>query len=90
MILFVHRPDYYNPEDQPGVVQIIIGKGRNVRTGEVINLHGEFQYQRAVDWDDPDYEFVPPPRPVATRESKPARWRPALAEVGLAMAKGQE
>ncbi|KAK6697214.1 hypothetical protein SNK04_014302 [Fusarium graminearum] len=59
MILFVHRPDYYNPEDQPGVVQIIIGKGRNVRTGEVINLHGEFQYQRAVDWDDPDYSSCP-------------------------------
>lgn len=78
MILFVHRPDYYNPEDQPGVVQIIIGKGRNVRTGDVINLHGEFQYQRAVDWDDPEYEFVPPPRPAAAPESKAAPLAPRI------------
>ncbi|KAK6697287.1 hypothetical protein SNK04_014205 [Fusarium graminearum] len=90
MILFVHRPDYYNPEDQPGVVQIIIGKGRNVRTGEVINLHGEFQYQRAVDWDDPDYEFVPRRVLWPREKASQLRWRPALAEVGLAMAKGQE
>lgn len=72
MILFVHRPDYYNPEDQPGVVQIIIGKGRNVRTGDIINLHGEFQYQRAVDWDDPEYEFVSPPQPAPAPASKPS------------------
>ncbi|KAK6697250.1 hypothetical protein SNK04_014168 [Fusarium graminearum] len=64
MILFVHRPDYYNPEDQPGVVQIIIGKGRNVRTGEVINS------TRSCPAASCGHE----------RKQASFRWRPALAE----------
>lgn len=57
VILFVHRPDVYNPTDRPGLVEVIVGKGRNIQTGTVVSLRNQYQYQRAVDWDGPAYEF---------------------------------
>lgn len=60
VILFVHRPDVYNPGDRPGLVEVIVGKGRNIQTGTVVSLRNEYQYQRAVDWDGPAYEFGDP------------------------------
>lgn len=63
VILFVHRPDVYNPTDRPGLVEVIVGKGRNIQTGTVVSLRNEYQFQRAVDWDGPAFEFeqTPPP-----------------------------
>lgn len=73
VILFVHRPDVYNPADRPGLVEVIVGKGRNIQTGTVIALRNQYQYQRAVDWDGPTYEFneapAEPKRP--TRQLAP-------------------
>ncbi len=34
-ILLLHRPEYYNPDDQPGVAELIVAKNRNGRTGTV-------------------------------------------------------
>jgi replicative DNA helicase len=34
-ILFLYRPEYYNPLDQPGVAEVIVAKNRNGRTGPV-------------------------------------------------------
>lgn len=73
VILFVHRPDVYNPADRPGLVEVIVGKGRNIQTGTVVALRNQYQYQRAVDWDGPAYEFneapAEPKRP--TRQLAP-------------------
>lgn len=63
VILFIHRPDVYNPDDRPGLVEVIVGKGRNIQTGTVVSLRNQYQYQRAVDWDGPAYEFDDKPAP---------------------------
>ncbi|MBN2712054.1 MAG: replicative DNA helicase [Planctomycetes bacterium] len=35
MVLLLHRPDYYDPEDSPGECEVIIAKQRNGPTGTV-------------------------------------------------------
>ena len=35
MVLLLHRPDYYDPNDQPGIAELIIAKNRNGATGSV-------------------------------------------------------
>lgn len=35
MVLLLHRPEYYDPNDQPGVAEVIIAKNRNGATGTV-------------------------------------------------------
>ncbi len=32
MVLLLHRPDYYDPNDQPGVAEVIVAKNRTGRT----------------------------------------------------------
>ena len=32
MVLLLHRPDYYDPNDQPGVAEVIVAKNRAGRT----------------------------------------------------------
>lgn len=34
-ILLLHRPDYYDPDDQPGLAELIVAKNRNGPTGTV-------------------------------------------------------
>jgi replicative DNA helicase len=33
LVLLLHRPEYYDPNDQPGIAEIIIAKNRNGATG---------------------------------------------------------
>jgi replicative DNA helicase len=35
LVMFVFRPDYYKPEDKPGLAEIIIAKHRNGPTGSI-------------------------------------------------------
>jgi replicative DNA helicase len=35
MVLLLHRPEYYDPNDQPGIAEVIIAKNRNGATGSV-------------------------------------------------------
>lgn len=35
IILLLHRPEYFDPEDRPGWAQLIIAKNRNGRTGAI-------------------------------------------------------
>ncbi len=35
IVLLLHRPDYYDPNDQPGIAELIIAKNRNGRTDTV-------------------------------------------------------
>lgn len=50
VVFFVHRPDYYDPADRPGLVELIIGKGRDIPTGNTINLRNRYDVMRADDW----------------------------------------
>ncbi len=35
VVLLLHRPEYYDPNDQPGVAEVIVAKNRNGPTGTV-------------------------------------------------------
>jgi len=35
LVLLLHRPEYYDPNDQPGVAELIVAKNRNGATGTV-------------------------------------------------------
>ena len=35
LVLLLHRPDYYDPDDQPGIAELIIAKNRSGATGKV-------------------------------------------------------
>lgn len=35
VVLLIHRPEYYDPNDQPGIAEIIVAKNRNGPTGAV-------------------------------------------------------
>ncbi len=35
IVLLLHRPDYYDPNDQPGIAELIVAKNRNGRTDTV-------------------------------------------------------
>ena len=35
MVLFLHRPDAYDPEDRPGEAEVVVAKHRNGPTGIV-------------------------------------------------------
>jgi replicative DNA helicase len=37
LVIFIHRPECHDPEDRPGLAEVILGKQRNGRTG-IINL----------------------------------------------------
>lgn len=62
VVLFLHRPDYYNPNDMPGVIEVTVGKGRDIPTGRTIYLRNRFDVMRADDWEGP----LPTPPKVPT------------------------
>jgi replicative DNA helicase len=35
IVLLLHRPEYYDPNDQPGIAEVIVAKNRNGATGTV-------------------------------------------------------
>jgi replicative DNA helicase len=35
LVLLLHRPEYYDPNDQPGVAELIVAKNRNGATGTI-------------------------------------------------------
>lgn len=53
VVILLHRWDYYKPDDRPGLIEAIIGKGRDIKTGDVIPLRNRFDIMRADDWDGP-------------------------------------
>lgn len=62
VVLFVHRPDYYDRNDRPGLIELIIGKGRDIETGTVINLRNRFDQMRIDSWGDADVPVAQTPR----------------------------
>ena len=75
LILFVHREDYYDTEEKKthlqGVVELIIGKGRNMVSGKVIYLDNQFQFMRLGDWEGPL-----PERPIEEPKGKSRGFEP--------------
>jgi replicative DNA helicase len=49
VILFLHREDYYDPKKKRGIVEVILAKGRNIKTGEVVELENCFSQMRLKD-----------------------------------------
>lgn len=65
VVLFLHRPDYYNPNDMSGVIEVTVGKGRDIPTGRTIYLRNRFDVMRADDWEGS--------LPVAAKAHSPSR-----------------
>lgn len=59
VVIFIHRPEYYDPQDQPGIAELIIAKHRNGPTGMVrLQFNKEF-----VRFRDLDTRYEAPPEP---------------------------
>lgn len=68
-VLFVHREDYYNPKTHlKGVLEVIVGKGRDLPTGDTTYLESHFDEMRAEDWTGPL-----PEKPASESKAKSTR-----------------
>lgn len=55
VVLFIHRPEYYDGFDSPGIAELIIAKYRNGKTGTLnVNFIGEL-----IKFSDPHQIYVP-------------------------------
>ena len=50
IVMFLHRPDAYNPEDRPGLAEVIVAKHRSGPTG-IVNMHWRRESMRFDDYD---------------------------------------
>lgn len=50
IVMFLHRPDAYNPEDRPGLAEIVVAKHRSGPTG-IVNLQWRRESMRFTDYD---------------------------------------
>lgn len=69
LILFLHREDYYDKKTHlKGVVDVEIGKGRNIPTGTRIQLANRFDVMRLDNWEG---ELpLPPERSQSTSKKR--------------------
>lgn len=66
VVLFLHREDYHDPKTHlRGIVEVSIGKGRDIKTGERVYLRNRYDQMRLDDYDDllPEPEPEQPSRP---------------------------
>jgi replicative DNA helicase len=53
-VILLHREDYFRPDTHlKGVVELILAKGRNMRSGITLHLRSEIDRMRFVDWEGP-------------------------------------
>ncbi len=57
VVLFLHRPEVYNPEDDPGDAQVIVAKNRNGPTGTV-KLTWISESMRFEDYSNRDLDHL--------------------------------
>ena len=50
VVLLIHRPDYYDHADRPGLLEVEVAKARDGERGVVVNLRNDFAYMRALEW----------------------------------------
>jgi replicative DNA helicase len=69
LIIFLHREDYYDKKTHlKGVVDVEIGKGRNIPSFERIQLANRFDVMRLDNWEG---ELpLPPARPQSTSKKR--------------------
>ena len=48
IVMFLHRPDAYNPDDRPGLAEIVVAKHRSGPTG-IVNLQWKKESMRFTD-----------------------------------------
>lgn len=54
VILFLHREDYYDRDTHlQGIVEVEVGKGRDIRSGTRIQLCNRYDQMRLDDWEGP-------------------------------------
>lgn len=53
VIYFLHREDYYDPRNLPGVVEVICAKGRDLPPQQPIHLRNRSDRMRLEDWTGP-------------------------------------
>lgn len=53
IVMFLHRPEHYVPDDRPGLAEIIVAKHRSGPTG-VVNLQWRKESMRFTDYDPID------------------------------------
>lgn len=51
IVMFLHRPDAYDPEDQPGKAEIVVAKHRSGPTG-IVDLTWQRESMRFVDYSN--------------------------------------
>lgn len=67
VVLLIHREDYYHQDTHlQGVVELILAKGRNIRSGVTIHLANRYDVMRADDWQG-DAPKASPMEPRARR-----------------------
>jgi replicative DNA helicase len=53
VILFLHREDYYDPDTHmQGLVEVEVGKGRDIKTGAKVYLSNRYDQMRLDNYDD--------------------------------------
>jgi replicative DNA helicase len=65
-VLLLHRPDYYDQADRPGLIEVIVAKARDGERGVVVNLQNDYRRMRALDYVGPI--------PVQTTSKPATRW----------------
>ena len=50
IVMFLHRPDAYNPEDRPGLAEVVVAKHRSGPTG-IVNLQWRRESMRFDNYD---------------------------------------
>lgn len=73
VILFLHREDYYDQGTHlKGLVEVLVAKGRNIRTGNTVDLRNVFSEMRLDNWEGPR-----PAPSTSDYKPKPKRGFPA-------------
>ena len=50
-VLLLHRPDYHDPSDRPGLIEVEVAKARDGERGVIVNLRNDYAHMRALDWE---------------------------------------
>lgn len=53
VIMFLHRDDYYDPQKNRGLVELVCAKGRGLKPRPPIHLQNRFDRMRLEDWNGP-------------------------------------
>ena len=56
IVMFLHRPEMYDPADHPGEAEVVVAKHRNGPTG-IVKLSFKKQYMQFEDYVGPDVDI---------------------------------